>query len=229
MRRCSPHRSRCNPCGPCVQTCGTAAPHFAPYRPPVKHSPFARPRIFTAAPPLVAAPRPPAARLAPRSHLRPLRRPSARESRKARCGAHGCYVKRGDSLWKLASNTLDTGLAGMNWSSSILAFSTRIKSWLARRLFCGCDFVGSNRHQVSPCGQATHSPKLHNPNLACSYAACIATANPAIRDANLIYAGQVLVLPPTASSSILLAPSHRVASVSLKALQDSVSHFLFLA
>src|SRR5882724_607484 len=28
-----------------------AAPRFAPYRPPVKRSPFARPRIFTAAPP----------------------------------------------------------------------------------------------------------------------------------------------------------------------------------
>src|SRR6267378_8493573 len=42
-----------------------AAPHFAPYRPPVKRSPFARPRIFTAAPPMIAPSYPPAARLAP--------------------------------------------------------------------------------------------------------------------------------------------------------------------
>src|SRR5882672_380545 len=31
-----------------------AAPRLAPYRPPVKRSPFARPRIFTAAPPMIA-------------------------------------------------------------------------------------------------------------------------------------------------------------------------------
>src|SRR6266852_1353180 len=42
-----------------------AAPRFAPYRPPVKRSPFARPRVFTAGRPMIVPSRPPAARLVP--------------------------------------------------------------------------------------------------------------------------------------------------------------------
>src|SRR5467141_1737475 len=42
-----------------------AAPRFAPYRPPVKRSPFARPKVFTAAPPAMIAPSHPPARLVP--------------------------------------------------------------------------------------------------------------------------------------------------------------------
>src|SRR5882762_6103675 len=41
-----------------------AAPRFAPYQPPVKRSPFERPRVFLA-PPSVMPPRPPAIRVTP--------------------------------------------------------------------------------------------------------------------------------------------------------------------
>src|SRR5882724_9257114 len=96
-----------------------AAPRFAPYRPLVKRSPFARPRIFTAAPPLVAAPRPPAARLVPAQPpapvgptIAPLNPPKRDMVPRVTPNVTPTVVtvKRGDSLWKLAEQHLGHGL-----------------------------------------------------------------------------------------------------------------------
>src|SRR6266446_2269024 len=79
-----------------------AASRFAPYRPPVKHSPFARPRVFTAGPPMIVPSRPPAARLVPAQPPAPTAPAIAKSNVVA--------VKRGDSLWKLAEQHLGHGL-----------------------------------------------------------------------------------------------------------------------
>jgi len=58
-----------------------APPRFAPYQPPVKRSPFERPKVFFSAPALVTPSRPPAARV----RLRSRRRPSFLGSSKTKC------------------------------------------------------------------------------------------------------------------------------------------------
>jgi nucleoid-associated protein YgaU len=170
-----------------------AAPRFAPYRAPVKRSPFARPRIFTAAPPLVAAPRPPAARLAPAKPPAPVAPATASVNPTK---PNVVTVKRGDSLWKLAEQHLGHGLRWHDLLSSnpdildpnqIVAGSQIVLPTSISSVRTATKFTvrrGDTLSQIalSQLGRAT-------------FLACIAHANPAIRDANLIYAGQVLLLP----------------------------------
>src|SRR5713101_7760013 len=84
-----------------------AAPRFAPYRPPVKRSAFAPPRVVTAGPPMIVPSRPPAARLVPAQPPAPTA-PVIAPVNRAKSNVVG--VKRGDSLWKLAEQHLGHGL-----------------------------------------------------------------------------------------------------------------------
>jgi len=182
-----------------------AAPHFAPYRPPVKHSPFARPRIFTAAPPMIAPSRPPVARLAPAQPPAPVG-PTIAPLNPAKRDVVPTVipnvvpavitVKRGDSLWKLAQQHLGRGV---RWHD-LLSSNPDILD--PNHIVAGSQIVLPA--SISPLRTATKFTVRPGDTLSqiaksrlghASYAACIAHANQAIRDANLIYAGQVLLLP----------------------------------
>jgi len=174
-----------------------AAPRFAPYRPPVKRSPFARPRIFTAAPPLVAAPRPPAARLAPAQPPAPVA-PTIAPVNPAKRDVVPTVVtvKRGDSLWKLAEQHLGHGPRwhelvvvnpGILDPNQIVAGSQIVLPAAISSVRTATKFTVRTGDTLSQIAQSQLG--------RASYAACIAHANPAIRDANLIYAGEVLLLP----------------------------------
>jgi nucleoid-associated protein YgaU len=160
-----------------------AAPRFAPYQPPVKRSPFARPRVFTAAPPMIVPAQPPAPvapAVAPVNPAKP----------------NVVTVKRGDSLWKLAEQHLGRGL---RWHDLISANPEILDP---NRIVAGSQIylpaaISSLRTPTKFTVRSgdTLSQIAQTQLGHASYAACIAHANPTIRDANLIYAGQSLLLP----------------------------------
>ena len=182
------------------------ARHFAPYQPPVKRSPFARPRFFTDAPPMIASSRPPAARLVPAVPAQPPApvTPAIAPVNPAKRGVVPTVVpsvvpslvivKRGDSLWKLAEQHLGHGLRwhdlavanpGIVDPNHVVAGSQIVLPGLPVQ--AAAKFTVQSGDTLS---QIAQSQLGH-----ASYAACIAHANPSIHDVNLIYAGQVLVLP----------------------------------
>ena len=182
-----------------------AAPHFAPYRPPVKRSPFARPRIFTAAPPMIAPSHPPATRLAPAQPPAPVG-PTIAPLNPAKRDVVPTVipnvvpavvtVKRGDSLWKLAQQHLGRGLRwhdllsanpGILDPSYIVAGSQIVLPTSILSVRTTTKFTVRPGDTLSQIAQSQLG--------RASYAACIAHANPGIYDPNLIYAGQVLLLP----------------------------------
>ncbi|MGB4783367.1 MAG: LysM peptidoglycan-binding domain-containing protein [Candidatus Acidiferrum sp.] len=174
-----------------------AAPRFAPYRPPVKRSPFARPRIFTAAPPMIAPSHPPATRLAPAQPPAPVA-PTIAPLNPAKRDVVPTVVtvKRGDSLWKLAQQHLGHG---HRWHD-LLSANPGILD--ASYIVAGSQIVlptsissarTTTKFTVRP--GDTLSQIAQSQLGRASYAACIAHANPSIYDPNLIYAGQVLLLP----------------------------------
>jgi len=177
--------------------------HFAPYQPPVRRSPFARPRFFTAAPPMITPSRPPVARLVPAQPSAPAAavapvNPAKREvpTPVPSVGSSLVIVKRGDSLWKLAEQHLGHGLRwhdlavanpGILDPNHIVAGSQIVLPSLVSPVRTATEFTVRSGDTLS---QIAQSQLGH-----ASYAACIVRSNPSIRDANLIYAGQVLVLP----------------------------------
>lgn len=179
------------------------APHFAPYQPPVKRSPFARPKFFTAAPPMIATSRPPAARLVPAqppAPVAPTVTPSVAPAIAPATAPKGnvVTVKPGDSLWKLAEQNLGKGLRwhellaanpGILDPNHIVAGSQIVLPAVSSSHRTPVKFTVRTGDTVS---QIAQSQLGH-----ASYAACITHANPTIRNANLIYVGQVLLLPAT--------------------------------
>jgi nucleoid-associated protein YgaU len=175
------------------QPAAPVAPHFAPYQPPVKRSPFARPRIFTAAPPMIAPSHPPAVRLAPAQPPAPV---SPAVASVSPTNPNVLTVKRGDSLWRLAEQNLGKGL---RWHELLSANPGILDP----------NHIVAGSQIVLPVANLSHRTAakiiVHNGDTLsqiaqtqlghASYAACIAHANPAVRDANLIYAGQALILP----------------------------------
>ena len=161
------------------------APHFAPYRPPVKRSPAAR---LVPAQPLA----PVAPAIAPvnptKREVEPTVVPSVGPSR--------VIIKRGDSLWKLAEQHLGHGLRwhdlvaanpGILDPNHIVAGSQIALPTLASPVQTAAQFTVRPGDTLSEIAQSQLGHA--------SYAACIARSNPSIRDANLIYAGQVLLIP----------------------------------
>ena len=165
------------------------APRFSPYQPPVKRSPFARPKVFTAEPPLLAPSRPPVVRLAPAQPPAPVAPASSAK-------ANVITVKRGDSLWKLAEQNLGKGLRwhellsanpGISDPNRIVAGSHIVLPVATTSLRTATKFTVRDGDTLSQIAQT----QLGHASLA----SCIAHANPAVHDANRIYVGQVLLLP----------------------------------
>ncbi len=188
-------KSPVRPLRPPISATRPAPPLAAPFHPPVKRSPFERPRVL---PPAPAAPRtlvPPL----PAPHVLPTP-PPARVAPSVPTKLTVVTVQPGDSLWKLAAQRLGSG---RRWQE---LFS--INPGLRDPNFIK---VGSQLvlpASVTPARTATKYTVRNGDTLwtiAQSHLghgaswSCIARANPAIRDANLIRQGQVLLLPATCS------------------------------
>ena len=176
-----------------------AAPRFAPYRPPVKRSPFERPRVFLA-PPNVMPSRSPAVRVTPPqpAALAPVApvTPVVRVAPNGAAKLSAVVVKPGDSLWKIAQQNLGKGL---RWHD-LLAVNPGIVD--ANHLVAGSQVylpaaTSSSRTatKITVRKGDTLSKIAQSQFGHASYWSRIAQANPAIRDANVIFEGQVLLLP----------------------------------
>jgi nucleoid-associated protein YgaU len=173
------------------------------FHPPVKRSPFERPRILPpafAAPrkfvPMIPAPRtpvaPPSAPVAPRNPVAPPVAVVPSVSTKLSI----VIVKSGDSLWKLAAERLGNG---RRWHE-LLPVNPGLRD--PNHIEAGSQIVLPA--SVSSTRTATKYTVRHGDTLsaiaqtqfhhATSWS-CIAQANPSILDANLIHEGQVLLLP----------------------------------
>ncbi len=166
-----------------------APPHFAPYQPPVKRSPFERPKVFLSAPPRVLSSRPPAVRAMPSQ-------PAAPIAPAAPAKLNVVTVKPGDSLWKLAQQNLGKGI---RWRD-LLAVNPGIVD--ANYIVAGSQIYVPAA--VSSLRTATRITVRRGDTLSkiaqtqlghASFWSCIAHANPAIHDVNLIFEGQSLLLP----------------------------------
>jgi nucleoid-associated protein YgaU len=162
---------------------------FVPYQPPVRHSPFERPRAFVSAPSRVIPSPPPAVRVTPSQ-------PAAPVAPAAPSKLNLVTVKPGDSLWKLAQENLGKGL---RWHD-LLAVNPGIVD--ANHIVAGSQIylpaaVSTLRTATKVTVQKgdTLSKIAHTRLGHASYWSCIAQANPGVRDANVIYEGQALLLP----------------------------------
>ncbi len=165
------------------------APRFAPVRPPVKRSPFERPGAFISAPPRVSPLRPPAVPVAPS-------RPTGPAAVAGQRKLNVVTVKPGDSLWKIAQQNLGRGI---RWRD-LLAANPGIAD--GNHIAAGSQIYLPA--VVSPLRTATKFTVRQGDTLTkiaqtqlghASFWACIAQANPAVHDANLIFEGQQLLLP----------------------------------
>jgi nucleoid-associated protein YgaU len=177
-----------------------APPKFVPYQPPVKRSPFERPRVFMFPPSHRMPPNPPAARVAPsqpaaNSPIAPVA-PVVPVMPNGAARLNAVVVKLGDSLWKIAEQKLGKGL---RWRE-LLAVNPGIAD--ANRILAGSQIflpaaVSSARTTVKiSVKKGDTLTSIAQTQLGhASYWSCIARANPAIHDANLIYEGQSLLIP----------------------------------
>jgi len=169
-----------------------AAPRFAPYQPPVKRSPFERPKVFFSAPALAMAsrqPTPPPIRVTPSQPAAPIV-PTAPTK------LNVVTVKPGDSLWKLAQQNLGKGL---RWRD-LLAVNPGIVD--ANHIVAGSQIYvptagpplrTATRFTVRKGDTLSKIAQTHFGHAA--FWSCIAQANPAVHDADVIYEGQLLFLP----------------------------------
>ena len=174
-----------------------APPKFVPYRPPVKRSPFERPRVFVA-PPSLPLSRPPAARIAPLQPAAPVA-PAAPIVPVAPSGAAkltAVIVMPGDSLWKIAGQNLGKG---RRWRE-LLSVNPAIRD--ANHIKAGSQVFlpvvtssarTSTKITVKKGDTLTAIARAHLGHA--SYWSCIAKENPAVREANMIFEGQVLLVP----------------------------------
>ena len=169
-----------------------APPRFAPYQPPVKRSPFERPKIFFSAPALAMPSRPPApppVRVTPSQPAAPIVAPAPAK-------LNVVTVKPGDSLWKLAQQNLGKGLRwrdllsvnpGIVDANHIVAGSQIYLPAAVSSLRTATKFTVRKGDTLSKIAQTQFGHA--------AFWTCIARANPAVHDANIIYEGQLLFLP----------------------------------
>jgi nucleoid-associated protein YgaU len=166
-----------------------APPRFAPYQPPVKRSPFERPKVFFLAPSPAMPSRPHAACITPSQ-------PAAPIAPAVPAKLNVVTVKPGDSLWKLAQQNLGKGQC---WRE-LLSVNPGIVD--ANHVEAGSQIYVPVA--VSAFRTATRITVRNGDTLSkiaqtqlghASFWSCIARANPAIADPNLIYSGQTLILP----------------------------------
>jgi nucleoid-associated protein YgaU len=183
-------------------------PIIGSFHPPVKRSPFERPRML---PPVLAAPRnfvpmqpaplptprkPVASSPAPVVPRNPVAPSSAPVVPSVSTKLSVVIVKPGDSLWKFAAERLGNG---RRWHE-LLSVNPGFRD--PNHIEAGTQIVLPA--SVFPTRTATKYTVRHGDTLsgiaqsqlrhATSWS-CIAQANPAIRDANLIHEGQVLLIP----------------------------------
>lgn len=177
-----------------------APPHPVPFRPLVRRSPFERPRIFRPAPLRTVPSQPPIVRATPSQPATPI--PSLRTTKPT---LPVVAIMPGDSLWKLAQQNLGEGL---RWKD-LLAVNPSIHD--PNHIRAGSQiYLPVN---VSPMRTATNEDMAaKRPSFTvqkgdtlsqiaqsqlghASYAACVARSNATIRNVNLIYEGQILILP----------------------------------
>jgi nucleoid-associated protein YgaU len=177
-----------------------APPRFAPYQPPVKRSPFERPKVFFAAPALVMPSHPPAVRVTPSQPASPAPivpvAPAVPVTPNGAAKLNVVAVKPGDSLWKIAEQNLGKGL---RWHD-LLAINPGIVD--VDRIMAGSQIylpaaVSSLRAATKiTVRKGDTLSKIAQTQLGhASYWSCIAHVNPAVQDANRIYEGQFLLLP----------------------------------
>jgi nucleoid-associated protein YgaU len=186
-------KSPVQPLRPSTSATKPAPPLAVPFHPPVKRSPFERPRFL---PPAPAAPRILVSPL-PAPHVLPTP-PPARVAPSAPAKLTVITVRPGDSLWRLAAQCLGSG---RRWQE-LLSINPGLRD---------PNFIKVGSQLVLPAPvvplRTTSKYIVRNGDTLWTIAqshlghgafwACIAGANPAIRDANLIYQGQVLLLPAT--------------------------------
>jgi len=173
-----------------------AAPRIGLFQPPVvRRSPFERPGNFPPVPALVMPSRPPAVRVMPSRPAAPApRTPVAPVVPVAPNGAaklNAVVAKPGDSLWNLGK--------GLRWHE-LLAVNPGIVD--ANHIVVGSQiYLPAAAASLRTATKITVREgdtlsKIAQTQLGhAGYSACIAQANPAVHDANLIFEGQVLLLP----------------------------------
>jgi LysM repeat protein len=172
-------------------------PHFVPYQPPLKRSPFERPRVFMSAPGSTMPSRPPAIRVTPRqpAPIAPVA-PVVPVAPNGTAKLNVLAVKPGDSLWRIAQQKLGKGL---RWHD-LLAVNPGIVD--ANRIVAGSHiYLPATVYSLHTATKITvlkgdTLSKIAQAQLGhASLWSCIAQANPAVHDANLIFEGQSLLLP----------------------------------
>src|SRR5260370_18797520 len=178
-----------------------APPKFVPHQSPRKRSPFERPRVFMSAPSRVVPSHPPAVRVAPSqpapraSSIAPVA-PVVPVAPNGAAKLNAILAQPGDSLWKIAAEKLGKGL---RWHD-LLAVNPGIVD--ANHIAIGSQIYLPAG--VSPLRAATKII-VHNGDTLSKIAqtqlghaslwACIAHANPAVQDVNLIFEGQSVLIP----------------------------------
>ncbi len=175
-----------------------APPRFAPYQPHVKRSPFERPRVFVA-PPSIPLSRPPAARIAPPQPAAPAPVPPVAPvvpvTSNLAAKLNVVIVRPGDSLWKIAEQNLGKGTRWQELLSvnPAIGDANQIKAGSQIFLPAVSSARIATKITVKKGNTLTSIAQAHFGHA--SEWSCIAQANPAIRDVNLIFEGQVLLVP----------------------------------
>jgi nucleoid-associated protein YgaU len=176
-----------------------APPRFVPYQPPVKRSPFERPRVFVA-PPSLPPSRPPVARVAPVQPAAPTPvapvAPAISAAPNGPANLTAVIVKPGDSLWKIAQQNLGKGLRWHDLLSVNPGIADANRIVAGSRIYLPAAAASTRTATKITVKEGDTLTSIARAHLGhASYWSCIAQANPAIRDGNVIFEGQVLLIP----------------------------------